>query len=208
MLRRDREGGCWVVEPGLGKRREGRLSLSWNWMRGWVCWLVVVMRLCVLDRPADWTVYSLSTFVCGGGREILSTYLDCDCAFGLCAHDSSSDGWSFVRGRGRYVCDVAAIVIANRDFSTVFFDVSDCCYGCARRRLSSLLQIVSCDLCSYAVCLICSHHPSRARSASLAQITLPSTVPLALRLFAVSLNPHRHDSGCLPCFFWYYFPDL
>lgn len=203
MQRRGREAESLGVVRDQGRSSEGRRSLRGN--RGWICWAEIwVSVLC--GRPTFCFLLLISAR--GGRREILSVDLDCDCAFALWSHGFWSDGQTFVRGRGRCVCDIEAIVIVIRDFVSVFVDENDFLCGCVLRRLSSLLDIVSSGLCFCATSLTSSHRPSRVDSVYQVQKALPSTFPLALRLSAVSSCHHRHDSQHLLCFSSHRSPGL
>lgn len=194
MQRPGREGESLEVARDQGRSLEGRPSLKG--CRGLICWAEI--RVSVLCEKSIFCLLLL-VCACDGRREILNVYLDCDCAFALWSHGFWSDGWTF--GRGRCVCDVVAIVIARQDFVNVFVDVNGSLCECARRCPPCLPDVVTSALWSCVISLTYSRHPSRVDSVCLAQTALPSTFPLALRLFAVSSCHHHHDSQHLLCFF-------
>lgn len=67
------------------RKTEGRQSLS-----GLICWAMEIWVLDLRGKPV--LCFLLLIFACDIRQEILSVYLDCDCAVGLWAHGFLSDG--------------------------------------------------------------------------------------------------------------------
>ena len=87
MQRRGREAESLGVVRDQGRSSENRRSLRGN--RGWICWAEIWVSV-PCGRPTFCFLFLI--FARGGRQEILSVYLGCDYAFGLCAHGFWSDG--------------------------------------------------------------------------------------------------------------------